>query len=172
MASRAKRKRESQGITAVNARQSQADYETALGQLKEAKKEADAAPILTGVLSGMMQINDARFRNSVEARKKVLDMIAQNAELQKHIQSVFDEGRKSGFKESGWEIIKCCMAGACMMLHEEFGFGDDDIIRGLKTLYDKTAYALNYSEIAEDVLKKTGIELRLEDPLEPIRDIR
>lgn len=119
-----------------------------------------------------MELKNEAFRRGINARQEVLSLIERNDALKKRVQEVYDEGRKAGFKEAGWPIIKCCMAGACLMLREEFGFEDDDIIRGLKTLHEKTAWALNYSELAEEVLKQTGIELQLDDPLEPIREIR
>ena len=115
---------------------------------------------------------DAAFRRGIEARTAVLDLIEKNEALKQRMQEIYDEGRKAGFKEAGWPIIKCCMAGASLMLQEEFSMSDDDIIRGLKTLHEKIAWALNYSEMAEEVLQKTGIELQLDDPLEPVRDIR
>ena len=114
-----------------------------------------------------MELKNEAFRRGINARQEVLSLIERNDALKKRVQEVYD-----GFKEAGWPIIKCCMAGACLMLREEFGFEDDDIIRGLKTLHEKTAWALSYSELAEEVLKQTGIELQLEDPLEPIREIR
>ena len=58
------------------------------------------------------------------------------------------------------------------MLQHEFGIDDDEkIVNGLKDLHNRIVWALNYSELADDVLAKTGIELRLDDPLEPIQRI-
>ena len=119
-----------------------------------------------------MDYKDESFRRGVNARQNVLELIDRSDALKKHMEEVYEKGRAFGFKQAGWPIIKCCMAGACLMMREEFGFEDDDIIRGLKTLHEKTAWALNYSELADEVLEQTGIRLQLEDPLEPIQDIR
>lgn len=125
----------------------------------------------TGFVEGIRQKDEA-FRRGVTARKAVMDMIERDGALKKRAEEIFEEGRQVGFKQAGWPIIKCCMAGACLMLRDEFGMTDDEIVRGLKTLHEKMAWALNYSEMAEDVLEKTGIRLQLDDPMEPVRDIR
>ena len=155
MASRAKRKRMMDG---------------GRDQILAENIAAFAKTDCTGFVEGIRQKDEA-FRRGVTARKAVMDM-KHNEALNKRAREIYDEGRQAGFKEAGWPIIKCCMAGACLMLREEFGMTDDDIIRGLKTLHEKMTWALNYSEMAEDVLEKTGIRLQLDDPLEPVRDIR
>lgn len=142
-------------------------YQQIIAENLAAAAKADCAGFVAG-----RRMSDEAFRRSVDARKTALDMIECDEALKKRAQEIYEEGRQVGFKQAGWPVIKCCMAGACLMLREEFGMTDDDIIRGLKTLHEKMAWALNYSEMAEDVLEKTGIRLQLDDPLEPVRDIR
>ena len=140
-------------------------------EARKTMREIERTVMNAGTLD-TMERKDAAFRREVQARSAVLELIEKNDALKKRMEEVWNEGRQSGFKEAGWPIIKCCMAGASLMLQEEFSMSDDDIIRGLKTLHEKIAWALNYSEMAEEVLQKTGIELQLDDPLEPVRDIR
>ena len=112
------------------------------------------------------------FRMSVDARKDALRMIETSKALSGRVQEVYEQGRQAGFKEAAWPIIKCCMAGACLTLQNVFGISDDDrIVDGLKDLHDRIVWALNYSELVDDVLAKTGIELHLDDPLEPVQKI-
>lgn len=112
---------------------------------------------------------DAAFRRSVEARIESARLIEQSKALKDRMEEAWEEGRQAGFKQAAWPIIKCCMAGACLMLQETFGMDEDQIVEGLTALNEKITWALTYSELAEDVLNKTGIELRIDDPLEPIR---
>ena len=121
--------------------------------------------------SEVRERQNERFLAGVDARRAVLALIEGNKALKDRVQEVYEEGRKAGFKEAAWPILKCCMAGACLMMHEEFNMEDDDIVRGLKTLHDKIVWAMNYVELADEVLAQTGIALHLDDPLEPIQRI-
>ena len=122
--------------------------------------------------SAVRERKDEAFRAGVDARKDVLRLIETNNALHERVQEVFEEGRQVGCKQAAWPVIKCCMAGACLMLKEAFRMDDDeDIVRGLKVLHNKITWALNYSELCDDVLAKTGIELHLDDPFEPIQRI-
>lgn len=123
----------------------------------------------SGSFSAMRDMEDAAFRRGVEARKETARLIEQSKALKGRIEEAWEEGRQAGFKQAAWPIIKCCMAGACLMLQETFGMDEDQIVDGLTVLHEKITWALTYSELAEDVLNKTGIELRIDDPLEPIR---
>ena len=99
-------------------------------------------------------------------------MIETSKALSGRVQEVYEQGRQAGFKEAAWPIIKCCMAGACLTLQTVFDISDDDrIVEGLKDLHDRIVWALNYSELVDDVLANTGIELHLDDPLEPVQKI-
>ena len=122
--------------------------------------------------SEVRERQNERFLAGVDARRAVLALIEGNKALKDRVQEVYEEGRKAGFKEAAWPILKCCMAGACLTLQNEFGIEDDEkIVHGLKDLHDRIVWALNYSELVDDVLKQTGIELRLDDPLDPIQRI-
>ena len=122
--------------------------------------------------SEVRERQNERFLAGVDARRAVLALIEGNKALKDRVQEVYEEGRKAGFKEAAWPILKCCMAGACLTFQNEFGIEDDEkIVHGLKDLHDRIVWALNYSELVDDVLKQTGIELRLDDPLDPIQRI-
>ena len=106
------------------------------------------------------------------ARKIALDLIDRDEALNKRAAELFTEGMNKGFREASWRTLRCCMAGACLMMQEAFGLPDDEIIRGLKIMYDKTSWALEYSDMVDEVMEKTGILLQLDDPLDPIQQIR
>lgn len=186
MGSRGKKKKELRATLLPGWNQTVAEVENARARFDLAKDSADAEAIriaqtVKGIQNNMRMIResgsfsevrenqDAAFRRSVEARMETARLIEQSKALQERMAEEFEKGRQAGFKQAGWPIIKCCMAGACLMLSEAFGMDEDEIVRGLNVLHEKIALALTYSELAEDVLDKTGIELQLDDPLEPIR---
>ena len=56
-------------------------------------------------------------------------------------------------------IIKCCHAGIILVLHDNFGFTDEQCFEAVSAVDNKTIWALNHLELAEEVLDKTGIEI-------------
>ena len=132
---------------------------------------AALAAIQPGGFGGLMDSRSEAFRREIAARKIALDLIDRDEALNKRAAELYTEGMNKGFKEASWRTLRCCMAGACLMMQEAFGLDDGEIVRGLKIMYDKTAWALEYSDMVDEVLEKTGILLQLDDPLDPIRQI-
>lgn len=115
---------------------------------------------------------DAAFMRSVEARRKVLSMLEQDKAMQDRAKEIFEEGRKFGFRQAGWPIIKSCLAAACVTLQEAYGMEEDEIVRGLTMLHEKITWALTNKELEDEALEKTGIRLQLDDPLEAVQHVR
>ena len=65
-------------------------------------------------------------------------------------------------------IIKCSYAGIILALQEEFGFDEEQCFRAIQAVDNKTIWSLNYSELADEVLEKTGLELNLDEPFNRI----
>ncbi len=82
----------------------------------------------------------------------------------------YDRGRRDGFREASMPIFKTCLAAACIALQEE-GMSEDDIYRVVSVMSEKIIYCLNHQEIVEEAMEKTGIELRMDDPLEPVQQV-
>jgi hypothetical protein len=81
------------------------------------------------------------------------------------------EGRQEGFRQAAEPIIKCCYAGIILALHDEFGFGENRAFRAIKAVDEKIIWALNHSELCDEVLAKTGLELLLDEPFERVQKI-
>ena len=137
-----------------------------------ARDQAVLAAIQPVGSGSLMDRRSDAFRRENAARKIALDLIDRDEALNKRAAELYTEGMNKGFKEASWRTLRCCMAGACLMMQDAFGLPDDEIVRGLKIMYDKTAWALEYSDMVDEVLEKTGILLQLDDPLEPIQQIR
>ena len=82
-----------------------------------------------------------------------------------------EEGRQEGFRQAAEPIIKCCYAGIILALHDEFGFGENRAFRAIKAVDEKIIWALNHSELCDEVLAKTGLELLLDEPFERVQKI-
>lgn len=166
MASRSKKKQ------LMRPQGGQMSLETNMAMAMSKAEAARMAMEQDNSFTAVRERQNAAFRMSVDARKDALQMIETSKALSGRVQEVYEQGRQAGFKEAAWPIIKCCMAGACLTLQNVFGISDDDrIVDGLKDLHDRIVWALNYSELVDDVLAKTGIELHLDDPLEPVQKI-
>ena len=75
------------------------------------------------------------------------------------LQQEHEKGRSQGFKEAAMPIIKCCHAGIILVLHDNFGFTDEQCFEAVSAVDNKIIWALNHLELAEEVLDKTGIEI-------------
>ena len=75
------------------------------------------------------------------------------------LQREHEKGRNQGFKEAAMPIIKCCHAGIILVLHDNFGFTDEQCFEAVSAVDNKIIWALNHLELAEEVLDKTGIEI-------------
>lgn len=114
----------------------------------------------------------AMMRNQTEKNKALIadytkqQRIAgliQNGITQKDLEDEYEKGRQAGFKQAAEPIIKCCYAGIILALHDEFGFGENRAYRAIKAVDEKIIWALNHSELCDEVLEKTGLELMLDE---------
>ena len=95
--------------------------------------------------------------------------LIQNGITAKDLDEAYERGRKEGFNQASWPIIKCCHAGICIALHDEFGFDNRQCYEALKAVDDKIIYTLNHSKLADEMLEKTGIRLRLDEPFDRVQ---
>ena len=119
----------------------------------------------------MMREQTNRNRSLVAGYTKSERMagLVQNGITPEDLQKEYDDGYAAGFRDAGVNILQCCYAGICIALHDTHGFGAERCYRVLKACDEKVIYALNHAEMAEELLKKTGITLRFDDPLERVQ---
>lgn len=117
-----------------------------------------------GGFTGMMRKEQEKFRRTVEAHERVRKIIEHNGITAQDLDDAREEGRQEGFKQAAEPIIKCCYAGIILALHDEFGFGENRCYRAIKAVDEKIIWALNHSELCDEVLEKTGLRLDLDEP--------
>lgn len=105
-------------------------------------------------------------------KQQVMAELIRNGITPKDLEEEFQRGREVGFKEAAMPIIKSCYAGICIALHDEFGFGDKRCFRAIKAVDEKIVWAIDHSELADEVLEKTGLTLILDEPFERVQQTR
>lgn len=114
------------------------------------------------------QIEKSKALVKSYSRQKRIEGLIQNGITVQDLNTEFERGREYGFKEATLRIIKCSYAGIILALQESFGFDENQCFRAVQAVDNKTIWALNYAELADEVLEKTGIELNLDEPFNRI----
>lgn len=169
MANRAERRRQqrqqqamakaSQGLTKVEAAMVKGMSKKDIDDMARAMENMNA-----GGFTGMMRQKQENFMRKLEAREQVRKIIEHNGITAQDLDDAREEGRQEGFKQAAEPIIKCCYAGIILALHDEFGFGENRCFRAIKAVDEKIIWALNHSELCDEVLEKTGLILDLDEP--------
>lgn len=144
----------------------QMQMESAVSMSKNEIKrmEREIQKMQAGGFTGMLQRDQENFLRKVEAREQVRKIIEHNGITAQDLDDAREAGRQEGFKQAAEPIIKCCYAGIILALHDEFGFGENRCFRAIKAVDEKIIWALNHSELCDEVLEKTGLVLDLDEP--------
>lgn len=124
-----------------------------------------------GGYAGMRADAEANFGRHMETREMVVGALERNGITLQDLEKEYERGHEEGFRQAGMNIIQCCYAGICIALHDTFGFGEKRCYRALKACDEKIIWALNHSEMAEELLKKTGLTIDFDDPFERVQKI-
>ena len=115
------------------------------------------------------QTNKSKTLIAEYTRQQKIAGLIQNGITPRDLEDEFEKGREEGFKQAAEPIIKCCYAGIILALHDEFGFGENRCFRAIKAVDEKIIWALHHSELADEVLEKTGLELDLDEPFSRVK---
>lgn len=102
---------------------------------------------------------------SQEARKAQL---FRNGITSQDLQDMYNQGWEAGFSAGNKATINTVYASVCLALHDEFGFAGSRCWRVLMSSYNHILNTLLDSEIIQRVYDVMGIEIVLDDPLEPV----
>lgn len=116
-----------------------------------------------------METRSRVFKESFLRREKTKQSIERNGITLKELEAAREEGRMYGFHQAAWPILRGCFAAAVMAAHDEFDFTDEQCFQMINAMYMKYLYAMDNQELIDDVLRATGIEIRMDDPLEPVQ---
>lgn len=94
--------------------------------------------------------------------------LIQNGITPDDVRNEYERGRQEGFSQAGVAITKSCYAGIILALKEEFGFDEDQCFRAISAVDKKIIWAISHVELADQVLKETGLRLDLDDPMERV----
>lgn len=167
MANRAERRRlarEQAKVKTGGMTQMQMESAVSLSKNEIKRMEQEFQKMQTGGFTGMLQRDQENFRRKVEAHEQVRKIIEHNGITAQDLDDAREAGRQEGFKQAAEPIIKCCYAGIILALHDEFGFGENRCFRAIKAVDEKIIWALNHSELCDEVLDKTGLILDLDEP--------
>ena len=169
MASRSKKKNRllEDHAAAEFLRKEQPKMETDKARLQQL--DAEIKRMQAGDFSSSMARRQERFQQKKLVTDQILKSFARNGITVEDLDTAYTKGREEGFRQAAEGIVKCCYAGIVLALHDEFGFGETRCYRALKAVDERIIYALNHSEMVEEVLEKTGLRLDLDDPLERVQ---
>lgn len=173
MANRAERRREAreQQARMKLSGGGQMKMENALSMSKDEIKrmEREIQKMQSGGYLGMMERDREQFQRRMEVHDQVRKIIEHNGITARDLDEAREAGRQEGFKQAAEPIIKCCYAGIILALHDEFGFGENRAFRAIKAVDEKIIWALNHSELCDEVLEKVGLELCLDEPFDRVQ---
>ena len=172
MANRAERRRQARqqakahigGMT-----QMQAENAVSLSKDEIKRMEREIQKMQSGGYLGMMERDREQFQRRMEVHDQVRKIIEHNGITARDLDEAREAGRQEGFKQAAEPIIKCCYAGIILALHDEFGFGENRAFRAIKAVDEKIIWALNHSELCDEVLDKVGLELCLDEPFDRVQ---
>jgi len=172
MANRAERRRQARqqakahigGMT-----QMQAESAVSLSKDEIKRMEREIQKMQSGGYLGMMERDREQFQRRMEVHDQVRKIIEHNGITARDLDEAREAGRQEGFKQAAEPIIKCCYAGIILALHDEFGFGENRAFRAIKAVDEKIIWALNHSELCDEVLEKVGLELCLDEPFDRVQ---
>lgn len=114
-----------------------------------------------------MLIDDYKFFGQTAALYK-------NGITQEYVHNKAEEAAKEAYelgrKEGEQFLIKAIYCGIVLAMHER-GAADDEIIEVVKLVDSKVMYAINETDLIDEVLTSTGIEMRFDDPLERVHEL-
>lgn len=172
MANRAERRRQArQQAKAHIGGMTQMQTESAVSLSKDEIKrmEREIQKMQSGGYLGMMERDREQFQRRMEVHDQVRKIIEHNGITARDLDEAREAGRQEGFKQAAEPIIKCCYAGIILALHDEFGFGENRAFRAIKAVDEKIIWALNHSELCDEVLEKVGLELCLDEPFDRVQ---
>ena len=91
-----------------------------------------------------------------------------NGITESDLESKYNEGFEDGVKAGQQATINMVYASICLALNELYGFSTIRCHRLLERSYQHIITTFDSSEIVDEVYRKIGIEIRLDDPMEPV----
>ena len=104
------------------------------------------------------------------ARKSAIAKIEKNGITIDDLEREYKKGFDSGFAKATEPVYKTMMAAIALALHELHGFGQKRIKDVLQCVDNHVMYSLTSTELAEEVLEKTGLEILFHETFDRIQE--
>lgn len=122
------------------------------------------------------------FGNNNEARSRAysMDYIAHHTIrsrierngggiTEKELEDAREQGRMYGFRQAAFPIMRGALASAIIVLMEDYGFDKEQCYETIGKMYELMANAISDDDLTEAAFEKAGIDIVMDDPLEPVR---
>lgn len=139
-------------------------------KVKQAQKQLEG--MKNGKFNSLLNLDTDGFQREVEKYEQARRIIEHHGITEKDLEESYEKGLRDGIHEAGLNITKCCYAAVCLALHEEFGFGAERCHRALNAVDQRIVWSLNHSELADEVLEKTGLQIKFDEPFERVERVQ
>lgn len=110
------------------------------------------------------------YERQQEKKRQIQAAFLKSGITQEDLKRSYKRGFDEGFRAAGMEITKCCYAAIALVVHEEYGFDGEKTIETMRAVQDKVLYTFHHSELAEELLRKSGIVVDWGDEFQEIRE--
>jgi len=116
------------------------------------------------------QMRRAKNRSKDKERKAQAGY-RKNGITPEDLQKEYDRGFERGFNEAGMELLPDFYCGAALAAQELLGIGNEQCFEMLKLMEQKIEYALCHHALVEETLRKIGIEVCRDNPIDQVRAV-
>lgn len=115
-----------------------------------------------------------RYAEMIIAREKArtgyINKIEQNGITIADLEKEYKRGYDKGFSDGARPMYMAMMAAISMALKELHGFGKKRIVDVLRKVDETIIYSLTATELIDEALEKTGVEILFEEPFDRVKE--
>lgn len=136
---------------------------------QERRRQAREAPRLP---ASPQAENNAMAFALAELSRQQAERKYTEAEVLRCIEAGREDGRREGY-DAGWqlaavEIVKSCYAAIGIVLHEQYGFGQERILRAMKAMDHEVALCIEHRELCDKFYQACGMQLDFDDMMDRV----
>ena len=124
-------------------------------QMSRSERERLEIAIDTKPLDRMNPMERAAY----DAKQSILEAVERHGITVEELDRNYDRGWHDGFLKGMETMQKSATCAAILVLKDGFRFGGERLERFLTAYIDKLAFAMSDEELAEEAVRKTGIEI-------------
>lgn len=90
--------------------------------------------------------------------------------LDRAVREAHEKGWKQGYEAASERILKATYAGVALAMIERGMLSHDEVIDLLRQVDERVVNSILEDDLVDEVLEKTGIEIRFGDPIERVHE--